>query len=201
MNHETLKRDFIRTAEAAGAEIFVVADMKSAAESLRDFLKNLKIEKASLASDLEMRLELRNSDVKSSEVGIVRADFGVAETGTLVHFDADDGQKSAWTLPPVCVCFLEEERIVESLEDIADEMSRYLASEKNSHGIQSVAAGEEAASHPSLPVSATVGQVTLRQVSLITGPSRTSDIEAQLTIGVHGPKRLVIFLIEKRAKL
>ncbi|WP_438447723.1 LutC/YkgG family protein [Gorillibacterium sp. sgz5001074] len=33
-------------------------------------------------------------------------------------------------------------------------------------------------------------------VNFITGPSRTSDIEMDLTIGVHGPGRITIFLIE-----
>lgn len=32
-------------------------------------------------------------------------------------------------------------------------------------------------------------------VSLITGPSRTADIERVLTIGVHGPARLVILCV------
>jgi L-lactate dehydrogenase complex protein LldG len=32
-------------------------------------------------------------------------------------------------------------------------------------------------------------------VSLVTGPSRTADIEGQLAIGVQGPSRLVVILV------
>lgn len=35
-------------------------------------------------------------------------------------------------------------------------------------------------------------------VSLITGPSRTADIEKTLVIGAHGPKELLVFLLEDR---
>jgi L-lactate dehydrogenase complex protein LldF len=34
------------------------------------------------------------------------------------------------------------------------------------------------------------------QLTLITGPSRTADVEMILTLGVHGPGRLVVFMID-----
>jgi len=35
-------------------------------------------------------------------------------------------------------------------------------------------------------------------ISLITGPSRTADIEKTLVLGAHGPKELYVFLIEDK---
>lgn len=50
---------------------------------------------------------------------------------------------------------------------------------------------------PSLPEALRLPEV--RQASaavLITGPSRTADIEMTLTIGVHGPKELIVMLVD-----
>ncbi len=37
-------------------------------------------------------------------------------------------------------------------------------------------------------------------LSAITGPSRTADIERVLTIGVHGPKRLIVVFVDEPGK-
>ncbi len=60
-----------------------------------------------------------------------------------------------------------------------------------------IALVSSAAILPDLP--ALLNRVDPRQsayLSFITGPSRTADIERVLTIGVHGPERLIIVLVD-----
>ncbi len=37
-----------------------------------------------------------------------------------------------------------------------------------------------------------------RAVSLITGPSKTADVEQTMQYGAHGPRRLHVILVEER---
>jgi len=42
------------------------------------------------------------------------------------------------------------------------------------------------------------GESLPSMISIITGPSRTADIEKRLVLGAHGPKEVYLFLIEDR---
>jgi L-lactate dehydrogenase complex protein LldG len=41
------------------------------------------------------------------------------------------------------------------------------------------------------------GNTLPSMISVISGPSRTADIEKTLVMGAHGPKELYVFLVEK----
>ena len=168
---------FIERAVLSGAEIEPFSNVQEAVDFLKTFFRENKIEKGLISSGLKAagpfaeafpHFETRPAPASLwIEAGLVAADHGVAETGTLVHFDLGDDEKNIWTLPEICLCLLEKAKIVPDLEAIAPRIAGHL-------------------SRTGLPSP---------QVSLVTGPSRTADIECQLTIGVHGPSRLIILLI------
>lgn len=171
-----LEEEFIAEAAASGAEIKSFPGPDNALTFISQFLKEQGINSIAVSPDVSLPpAEIDNWPVLepkkkenylAAEAGLVRADYGISSTGTLVHLDRNEEEKIVWTLPPVCLCLLDKRRIVQGLDAVAEELSRHLA------------------------------QTTFEapQVSLVTGPSRTADIECQLSLGVHGPSRLVILL-------
>lgn len=173
-----LLEEFVAKATAAGAEIQKCPGPEEALGFLLCFSRDEEIQRLAVAPDAEgmipesARLPIfrpkRREDYLKPDAALVRADYGIAGTGTLVHLDRNEEEKIAWTLPPVCLCLLETRFVVPDVEELADVFSRHLA-EKN---------------------------LAAPQVSLVTGPSRTADIECQLSLGVHGPRRLIVLLVE-----
>jgi L-lactate dehydrogenase complex protein LldG len=95
-------------------------------------------------------------------IGVTGVDFALAETGTLVLVSGAGRPRSTSLLPETHVAVFDHSRILESLEQLGIMLEMLHAD------------GARAMS----------GAV----INLITGPSRTADIELTLTRGVHGPK-------------
>jgi L-lactate dehydrogenase complex protein LldG len=172
-----LEARFVAAAEAAGAEVLNASDLSAAFSTVARFLDkektkkvaaSVRVLKAGCADRLLVSTPRNPQEFGQARVGLVWADYGVAETGTLVHMDESDEERMLWTLPATSLCLLERGRVVPDLEALAAVINEHL-------------------SRPGTPGP---------QVSLVTGPSRTADIEGQLTIGVQGPARLVIILFD-----
>lgn len=102
-------------------------------------------------------------DQGKAEIGLTGCDAALAETGTLA-MTSGPGRPRAASLMPITHI------VVIRAADILLGMGEYFRK-----------AGEKRAGGPS----------PLPYVVFITGPSRTADIELSLTLGVHGPGRLV----------
>ncbi len=99
------------------------------------------------------------------DVAITWAQYGVAETGTLVINSTDEDLRLATMISEIHMVLLEEKHICKSASDIADELKAMMQDSGN-------------------------------YTAMITGASRTADIERVLALGVHGPLELYILLIE-----
>ncbi len=121
------------------------------------------------------RLTIRRDRAQPADfVGITPAFAGIAETGTLMVHSGATTPYTLNFLPETHIVVLGAEAIVGAYEDA---WARFRAKLK--------AAGET-----TLP----------RTVCLITGPSRTGDIEKKILLGIHGPLRLNIILVETGPK-
>lgn len=106
------------------------------------------------------------------QFGLTVADAALAETGTIVQLARSFRPRSLSLLPFHHIVVLPSERIYETFDE-------FLAvQEERSRSESARSAPEE------------------RYFTWITGPSRTADIEKVLTIGVHGPARLSVILLE-----
>ena len=119
------------------------------------------------------RQQLRRKFIEA-DMGISGANVAIAETGGIVIVANEGNDRLVTTLPPIHVAIVGYEKIVSSIDD-ATEIIKVLS-------------------------KSGTGQKQTAYVSFITGPSRTTDIEKTLAIGVHGPKEMHIILVDNGRK-
>lgn len=117
-------------------------------------------------------LDIRRGRATADDaVSVTPALAGIAETATLMFWSAPSRPTSLNFLPENHVAVLRATDIVPALEDGWARL--------------------RAALPPGRPFP--------RTVNFVTGPSRTADIEQNLILGAHGPRRLHILLVEDGA--
>jgi iron-sulfur cluster protein len=114
--------------------------------------------------------EMLREKFTTAEIGITGANVVSASTGTIFILENEGNARFTSNAPPTHICVTGIEKIVPTLED-AMVITQLL------------------------PPYAT-GQLMSCYVSLITGPSRTADIELTTAIGMHGPKELHLVLLD-----
>lgn len=107
----------------------------------------------------------RRQTMLAAEIGISSVDYAIAETGTLALFSKPGQERLVSLLPPVHVAIVRGRQILADLFDLFDQLG--------------------ATGQPRLPSN----------LVLITGPSKTGDIELKLTTGVHGPREWHVVIL------
>lgn len=101
------------------------------------------------------------------DVGITSVQRAIAETGTLMMWHGQARERIASLLPPLHIAIVHRTQIVPDLFDAVGLLIE--------NGVNRL---------PS-------------NVTLITGPSKTGDIELQLTTGVHGPGKWRVVIVRE----
>lgn len=109
----------------------------------------------------------RRETLFAADIGITSVEWAIAETGTLVMWAKPGRERVASLLPPVHVALVRQSQIVPDLFDVFAKVHAGGLSNMPSH------------------------------LTLITGPSKTGDIELQLTTGVHGPGKWHVLIVRE----
>ncbi len=108
---------------------------------------------------------ISSPDFADFAVGITAVDFLVARTGSVVLSSATAGGRRLSVLPPFHIAIATADQLVISLDEAMAGYQKRGEFERSSYA------------------------------TIITGPSRTSDIEKILVLGAHGPKRLAVMVV------
>lgn len=169
---------FIEMAREVAATVMRVPSAEALPGAVADYLKSENLpSELRLAPDPALRglpwdsqpLIARSEGPARPEdaVSLTSAFAAIAETGTLMLASGAAAPTTLNFLPETHIVVLHARDIAGSYEDAWDRLRAH----------QSGAA---------LP----------RTVNLITGPSRTADIEQTIQLGAHGPRRLCILLVD-----
>lgn len=111
--------------------------------------------------------KIKTDGLEQCDAAITGCELLVARTGSIVMSSAQQSGRTVSVYSPIHICIAYVDQLVYDIKE-----GIQLLREKYTGNI------------PSL-------------ITFATGPSRTADIEKTLVVGVHGPKEVYVFLIDK----
>jgi L-lactate dehydrogenase complex protein LldG len=167
---------FVSMAEKAAATVTRIAEAEAIPTAVADYLRSqnlparLRLGDDPLLNGLawtRTQIEMKHGASDGTDaVGLSHAAGGVAETGTLMLTSGNDN--------PTTINFLPDTHVV--VLRAADIVGDYEAAWQG--------------------IRATYGKGAMpRTVNMVTGPSRSGDIEQTILLGAHGPRRLHIVVV------
>lgn len=163
---------FKNNVEAVNGKVYLVESINELTKKLQNILKDFDPANICCAeSEIQKILESGNIEFskcdkipENIETGITGCEFLIAQTGSALVSSAQKGGRQLFIFPPIHIIIASKNQMVNTLQEAYQAIS-----DKYSGDLPS-------------------------QLLLITGPSRTADIEKTLTLGAHGPKELHIIL-------
>ena len=171
---ESLEINFAQEFNNAGGQFVYCDNEQDFLDNLRFLISNNKWENI-LALDPGLTELLQRGKIpfltgkekiKSTETGITRCEFLIARLGSIIVSSGQLSGRRMNVYPDVHLVLAYTSQLVPDLKDAFARLNNKYENRL-----------------PSL-------------ISLITGPSRTADIEKTLVMGAHGPKELYVFLVE-----
>lgn len=119
--------------------------------------------------NVEFSNQLDRDRIEQAGMGISEFQLGIAELGSIFQDASIMHERLVSMLPTVHLALLRTSALVETFANALEVIEKAYS-----------------------------GQIP-PYLSFITGPSKTADIERELTIGVHGPEKLIIVCIDGAA--
>ena len=176
-----LVRHFRQTAERMASTVDEVATLADAPDAVARYLVSQGLGPkvvvwrtlaglpwAAAGIEAEARRPRRDESHGADPVGVTGCFCALAETGTLVLTSSAETPSSTHLLPETHVAIVPASRVVATMED-AFAMMR----------------AERGGTEAMMP----------RAINMVSGPSRTGDIEQTIVLGAHGPYRVHILLV------
>lgn len=118
---------------------------------------------------------VRSEELARYDAAIVSPEYLLADTGSCFFAVPSAFDRLLTYIAPLCVVIASKSMLRENLSHLWEEVQPRFGSEDSLQSRRNEAQ-------------------TTGEFVIMTGPSRTADIEKVLILGVHGPKRVVVFL-------